>query len=37
MFQLQQDVANTRYNDRLRKAHDRRLSNAFRRAKSGRR
>ena len=33
MFQFHQDVANTRYADRLREAHNHRVSNAFRRAK----
>ncbi|MBM7785772.1 hypothetical protein JOD67_002452 [Tenggerimyces flavus] len=31
MFQFNQDVANTRYADRLREAHDHRVRNAFRR------
>jgi hypothetical protein len=37
MLQLQQDVANTRYQDRLRDAQDRRVRNAFRRTKRGHR
>ncbi len=36
MFQFNQDVANTRYNDRLREAHDHRVRNAFRRTRKSR-
>ncbi|MBM7785773.1 hypothetical protein JOD67_002453 [Tenggerimyces flavus] len=37
MFQFDQEVANTRYNDRLREAHNHRVAREVRRSRKGRR